>query len=126
MSSDAAPSRRPDSYVPRATSVAATPSAASAREQALYEAAHRAHFVEQAPASALRAWDAYLAQYPHGRFALEARYNRAISLVRLERRAEARAALTPFANGAAGGYRRDEARELLDALHETGTDAAAP
>jgi TolA-binding protein len=88
----------------------------SDREQSLYAAAHRAHFVAQDAASALRGWAAYLAAYPDGRFALEARYNRAISLVRLGRRSEARAALEPFASGDTGGYRQREARELLDAL----------
>ena len=121
-----APSQSPP--VPRLPSAAAAPSAASisAREQALYEAAHRAHFVTKDPGLSLRDWDAYLAEYPRGRFALEARYNRAISLVRLGRRAEARVALTPFASGAAAGYRRDEARELLDALDSAERDAAAP
>jgi len=46
---------------------------------------------------------------------LEARYNRAICLVRLGRRAGARAALAPFASGAYGGYRQEDARALLDA-----------
>jgi hypothetical protein len=42
-----------------------------------------------------------------GRFAAEAHYNRAIVLVRLDRIAEARAALAPFAAGeVANGYRR--------------------
>jgi hypothetical protein len=82
----------------------------------LYGAAHRAHFVARDPAQALRAWDAYLQAYPSGRFALEARYNRALALVRLGRVADARAALTPFANGEVGGYRQREARELLEAM----------
>jgi hypothetical protein len=65
----------------------------------------------------LTAWDAYLAAYPSGRFAVEARYNRAIVLARLHRITEARAALAPFAAGAVeGGYRQREATELLDAL----------
>jgi TolA-binding protein len=124
--STAVPSREPHGSTPTPTVGSASASAASTREQALYEIAHRSHFVEQSPASALRAWDAYLAQYPNGRFALEARYNRAISLVRLGRRAEARAALTPFAQAPAGSYRRAEARELLDALRDTPANAAAP
>jgi hypothetical protein len=86
------------------------------RDAALYAVAHRAHFVERDPAAALRAWDAYLAALPEGRFALEARYNRALSLVRLGRVDEARGALQPFASGRYGGYRAREARELLDAL----------
>jgi hypothetical protein len=63
-----------------------------------------------------RAWDAYLAAYPHGRFELEARYNRATTLLRIGRDDEARAALLPFAKGA---YRAREARLLLEALGES-------
>jgi hypothetical protein len=100
---------------PRASSPATAP-VTSDRQQSLYATAHRAHFVEQDAAGALRGWDAYLAAYPGGRFALEARYNRAISLVRLGRREEAASALSPFARGENGGYRQSEARALLDAL----------
>ncbi len=85
-------------------------------EEASFSAAHRLHFVARDPAAALRAWDAYLAAYPNGRFALEARYNRALTLVRLGRSDEARAALAPVADGTTGGYRQREASELLDAL----------
>lgn len=106
--------RSPASSTP--PSVPSALSAVSTREQSLYSTAHQAHFVDHDPAAALRAWDGYLAAYPDGRFALEARYNRAISLVRLGRRGEAREALAPFAEGKFAGYRRAEARELLDAL----------
>jgi hypothetical protein len=82
----------------------------------LFADAQRAHFVARDPEAALRGWNAYLAAYPNGRFALEARYNRALTLVRLGRGAEARAALTPFAGGATGGYRQQEARALLDVV----------
>lgn len=87
----------------------------------LYRSAHRAHFVERDPAAALAGYEAYLAAAPNGRFALEARYNRALCLVRVGRHAEARAALAPFAQGRFDGYRQDEARRLIDA---TGGDAA--
>jgi hypothetical protein len=83
---------------------------------ALYRAAHRLHFSERDPAAALVAWDAYLAADPAGAFALEARYNRALCLVRLGRTAEAREALLPFARGVSGGYRKSEARALLAVL----------
>ena len=87
---------------------------APADVDALYRAAHDAHFVRRDPAAALAGWDRYLAAAgPGGRFTLEARYNRAISLVRLGRRAEAAAALRPFANGEYGGYRRAAAAQLL-------------
>ncbi|XXY50641.1 hypothetical protein WME91_05805 [Sorangium sp. So ce269] len=83
---------------------------------ALYQAAHRAHFVERDPSAALGAWDAYLAAAPRGRFAVEAQYNRALCLVRLGRTDEARRALEPFAQGAHGGYRQTESRSLLEAM----------
>jgi hypothetical protein len=92
------------------------PDAGLDAELELYRTAHRAHFVEQNSRAALTAWDAYLAKSPRGKFALEARYNRALCLVRLERTAEARAALEPFARGAFGAYRKREATELLEAL----------
>jgi len=98
----------------------------SAEEQSLYDTAHRSHFVDHDPAAAVRGWDAYLQAYPDGRFALEAQYNRAIALVRLGRRDAGRAALTPFARGAYGGYRRAEAQELLDALDAADGGGAAP
>jgi len=82
----------------------------------LYRSAHAAHFVERDPAHALAAWDAYLRAAPNGEFAPEARYNRALSLVRLGRNEEAQRALEPFANGAYGNYRKAEARALLDHL----------
>ena len=50
-----------------------------------------------------------------GRFAPEARWNRAIALFKLGRRDEAVAALQPFADGAYGGYRRAEATRLIGA-----------
>jgi hypothetical protein len=86
---------------------------------ALYRTAHRLHFATRDAAGALAAWDAYLAADPGGAFALEARYNRALCLVRLRRFAEARRALIPFADGTLGGYRRSEARALLDTMDGT-------
>lgn len=82
----------------------------------LYRVAHQAHFVERDSGRALSAWDAYLKAAPNGALALEARYNRALCLVRLHRTTEARAALTPFAAGRFGGYRKKEASDLLAAL----------
>jgi len=75
------------------------------------------HFHASDTRAALDAWDAYLLAFPAGRFAAEARYNRAIALVKLGRRNDAKQALEPFARGdIAGGYRRDAARALLDAM----------
>lgn len=93
-----------------------TASTSDAEAQALYEAAHRAHFVDREPSAALLAWDRYLARAATGPYALEARYNRAIALVRLGRNQEASAALQPFARGEYGPYRQRQAQALLDKL----------
>jgi TolA-binding protein len=82
----------------------------------LYRAAHQAHFVDHDYARALGAWDAYLKSAPSGALAPEARYNRALCLVRLHRNDEARAALKPFAAGQYGTYRRADAEKLIAAL----------
>jgi hypothetical protein len=101
---------------------APTPSsseAASAEEDptlALYRRARHLHFVEQNPEAALAAWNAYLAADPRGPLAVDARYERALCLVRLGRKSEARPLLEPFAAGKYGSYRQNEARALLDAL----------
>ncbi|HEY3495779.1 MAG TPA: hypothetical protein VGK73_13870 [Polyangiaceae bacterium] len=89
----------------------------------LYRAAHQAHFVDRDPGRALPAWEAYLRAAPNASLSLEARYNRALCLVRLHRSGEARAALRPFAEGRYGGYRQAEARELIAALP---SDLAGP
>lgn len=85
-------------------------------ERRTYREAHALHFDARDPARALDAWERYLRAYPGGRFAVEARYNRALCLVRLDRRDDARAALRPFADGSHGAYREREARALLEAL----------
>ncbi len=85
-------------------------------ESRRFESAHHTHFGGGSPANALAAWDAYLAEYPHGRYEPEARYNRGLALVRLGRLTEARDAIAPFAEGRYGAYRRTEARALVDAL----------
>jgi hypothetical protein len=88
------------------------------RERALFRTAHDLHFKQRDTVSALAAWDAYLATAPTGKLAVEARYNRALALVRLGMKAEAIAALAPFARGEVlpAGYRQRPARELLRAL----------
>jgi hypothetical protein len=85
-------------------------------EQALYRQAHEIHFVRREFAAAVAAWDRYLALPRPGQLAVEARYNRAIALYRLGRRADAVAALLPFARGDYGPYRQPEARALLEQL----------
>jgi hypothetical protein len=86
----------------------------TASEEQTYGRAHRLHFVDGAPARALAAWNEYLAAYPRGTFAPEARYNRALCLVRLSRHAEATRALHRFADAPPGSYRRQEAVALLE------------
>ncbi len=80
----------------------------------LYRRASQAHFVDHDYGKAVGLWDRYL--QGGGPLALEARYNRAVALLRAGRTAEARAALTPFAAGEYGAYRKQEAQALLDAL----------
>lgn len=104
------------SVSPRATSTLPHDSAVTERELRLYESAHRTHFVARDYREALTAWNDYLKQAPRGRFAVEASYNRALCLVRLGRTSEAQHALTPFANGAYGAYRKAEAQALLEKL----------
>ena len=83
-----------------------------------YGRAHRAHFDARAPERVLAAWDDYLRRYPRGAFEPEARFNRAICLVRLRRFAQAERALRTFADGRLGGYRRGEAEQLLAWLRD--------
>jgi hypothetical protein len=103
-----------------AKSVVAAPSSSPLGEAdpqlEAYRAAHRTHFDGGNPGAALAAWDRYLADFPAGSFATDARFNRALCLVRLGRAMEARAALTPFATAAPGSYRQAEASALLQGL----------
>jgi len=102
----------------KAAGVAPAPSTPNADFTALeaYRLAHRTHFDGGSPSASLAAWDLYLANFPTGSFADDARFNRALCLIRLGRRAEARAALGPFANAPAGSYRQTEAASLLQGL----------
>lgn len=109
---------------PRAALAPPAPSSsASDPHAALFAEAHRLHFTEHDPARALAAWDRYLDAAPNGRFAPEARYNRALALVRLGRRTEAQQELAAFSNGMYGEYRRADAKALFDALAR---DASSP
>lgn len=111
----------PAETTPRVTSsaprVEARKSRASA-ELAAYRHAHNLHFRGADPKAALAAWDAYLAKYPNGSLAPEARYDRALVLVKLARWSEARAALAPLANAKVGTYRQKEAAEILAAIRD--------
>jgi RNA polymerase sigma-70 factor (ECF subfamily) len=92
------------------------PRPASDPRDAEYRRAHEAQFVARDFAAALRAWDLYLESAHDGTFVLEARYNRAIALAQLGRVTEAAQALSPFAAGAYGDYRRRAAQRLLVVL----------
>ncbi len=112
--------RRPSVVIPPvvpALDDAPAPGPSDAEADA-YGRAHRAHFDESAPARALAAWDDYLRLYPRGAFEPEARFNRAICLVRLQRFAQAEHALRSFADGRLGNYRRAEAEQLLAWLRD--------
>jgi TolA-binding protein len=108
----------PHAAEPRATASHAGVAADTSTAEALYRAAHELHFHGDDVPAALAAWDEYLAASPHGAFAIEARYNRALCLVKLGRLDEARTALAPFAAGevAPAGYRRDEAARLIERI----------
>jgi hypothetical protein len=80
-----------------------------------YQRAHSLHFHGSDPAVALNAWDTYLTTHPSGTFAPEARFNRAVCLLRLGRRTEAKGVLVPIA-GSAFGYGRERARAILTAM----------
>jgi hypothetical protein len=92
--------------------------AAAQPVEVLYRRAHELHFHAGDAAATLAAWDAYLAAEPDGRFSVDARYNRAIILIRIGRYADARAALAPFARGEVvpAGYRQAEAEQLVERL----------
>jgi hypothetical protein len=83
---------------------------------ALYTAAHEAHFSQRDYGSALARWDAYIAAAPQGHFVPEAQFNRIVCLVRLGRREDAVASIRalPLAH-----YRRVEADRLLERLTAT-------
>jgi hypothetical protein len=108
----------PQHAVQRARVAAVAPLPPPLEREPLYDKAHDLHFHGTDFAAALVAWDAYLAAMPAGRFAIEARYNRALCLVRLGRLPQARDALLPFARGEIepAGYRRVEAAALVDRI----------
>lgn len=103
------------SVATRGTAAPAASDASLAADKADFEAAYRVH-ASGAAAESVAAWDAYLAAHPSGRFGPEARYARAVALVRAGRTAAARAALRPFADAAEGAYRREDARRLLESI----------
>jgi hypothetical protein len=104
------PSAHPDS-TGTLPSVPALPDA----DLLAYQRAHVLHFRGAPPKAALAAWDAYLAAFPQGTFAPEARLNRAVCLARLGKARDAKSALTEIADDE-GAYGRARATPLLEAL----------
>jgi hypothetical protein len=93
-----------------------TPAPAESAELALFRRAMKLHAAKDR--AAIGAWDDFLRVAPQNALATEARYNRALCLVRLGRSDDARKALAPFARGDMAGYRQREAAELIEALDE--------
>jgi FecR-like protein len=80
-------------------------------ELRLFRVAHELHFGQGDFAAALDAWNRYLATYPQGTLAQEARYNRAVCLLRLGRSEEAEPDLSSLA-AMPDAFRSREARLL--------------
>ena len=102
---------RPAVAPPVAVSPAPRSTSRSAEE--IYREAHETHFTRRDFSAALVLWEEYLAVGGGARFSVEARFNRAIALIRLGRGADASRALQPFAEGDYGDYRRRDAQALL-------------
>lgn len=73
--------------------VGAAPAPQRDPELAMYSEAHQLHFRDRNMAAAVDAWNRYLAAAPDGKLAPEARFNRVVALVKLERWSEAARAL---------------------------------
>jgi hypothetical protein len=110
----AAPS--PNTPEPEAATASSKPKppAPEPAELALFRRAQSLHLAHDP--RAIAAWDAFLRAAPSSALAPEARYNRALGLVRAHKYADARRALQPFAAGAYGSYRKQEAQQLLERL----------
>jgi len=81
-----------------------------------YREAERLQFEDKDYARALDAWDRYVPLAGNSPLLVDAKWQRALCLVRLGRTDEAREALAPFARGDFGAYRKDEARTISSAL----------
>jgi hypothetical protein len=102
----------PSSSDTRATS---TPPVSEASLRGLFEVAHRLQF-RGTPSAALSAWDQYLATDSSGPLSIEARYYRALTLLRLGQTSAARTALLPFVRGEFGEFRQRDAARWLEQL----------
>lgn len=83
---------------------------------ATYQSAHRAQFRAGDCSAAVDGYAEYLKAAPGGSFAVDARYNRAVCLLKLGQTSEAKAILRPFSEGRYGTYRQKSASELLGAF----------
>lgn len=83
-----------------------------------FRRAHDAHFVSRSSSAAIASYQRYLERYPRGRFVPEARYNLALLRLKQGQTAQAERELAAFARGAYGGYRKSEAKALLEALKQ--------
>jgi tetratricopeptide (TPR) repeat protein len=81
-----------------------------------YREAERLQFDEKDYARALEAWDRYVPLAGKSPLLVDAKWQRALCLVRLGRSDEARSALEPFAHGDLGAYRQSEAQTILGTL----------
>ncbi len=81
-----------------------------------FRRAHDLHYKQGSPIAAIAAYRDYLVRYPSGRFVPEARYNIALSTLKLGHHDEARRMLAPFAAGHYGSNRKAAAQALLDSL----------
>jgi hypothetical protein len=90
---------------------------ASDPQDALFDEVRRTQ-ARVRPEEALAGWERYLAAYPHGRFAPEARFGRAVALAKLGRNAEASQAFLWFAEGTEDGYRAAESVRWMYAIAE--------
>jgi hypothetical protein len=118
---EAPPAPQPRPASPATASPATSARSVLAEDKADYEAAYRVHGSAKpndpaAAKAAVAAWDSYLSKHPKGRFVPEAKYARAVALARAGNRDEAKEALRSFAEGEEGDYRREDAREILDAM----------
>lgn len=109
------------SHQPPAISLDEEPPSALER----YRDAHHTHFDGVDPAAALVAWDRYLADFPASSFAADARFNRALCLLRLGQSADARRALEAFAGAPPGSYRQRDAAALLEGLEAAAASLTA-
>lgn len=92
------------------------PAPVESAELSLFRRAMKLHAAKDR--GAIAAWDDFLRVAPSSALATEARYNRALCLVRIGRSDDAQKALAPFARGELDGYRQREATELIDALDD--------